>query len=74
MIASLIGGRPAGRIPEAVLRRGFGWFVLVMGGFVLAQQLPAVAWVVPVLLVAGGGGAWLVQRKRREVKAGGGPD
>lgn len=62
---SLIGGRLAGRIPEAVLRKGFGWFVLVMGGFVLAGQLPAVAWVVPVLLATGAGGAWLIGRKRR---------
>jgi uncharacterized membrane protein YfcA len=40
VVGSLIGGRLVGRIPEASLRRGFGWFVLVMGGFVLAQQLP----------------------------------
>ncbi|MFC8848465.1 MULTISPECIES: sulfite exporter TauE/SafE family protein [unclassified Micromonospora] len=38
---SLAGGRLAGRIPEDVLRKAFGWFVVVMGVFVLAQQLPA---------------------------------
>ncbi len=52
MVGSLIGGRVAGRIPETVLRKGFGWFVLVMGGFVLAQQLPGAAWAVPGLLAA----------------------
>ncbi|MFY1672516.1 sulfite exporter TauE/SafE family protein [Plantactinospora sp. WMMB334] len=37
---SLVGGRLAGRIPEKLLRQGFGWFVVTMGVFVLAQQLP----------------------------------
>ncbi|MEV4492956.1 sulfite exporter TauE/SafE family protein [Micromonospora coxensis] len=41
VVGSLAGGRLAGRIPEDVLRKGFGWFVVVMGVFVLAQQLPA---------------------------------
>jgi uncharacterized membrane protein YfcA len=74
VIGSLIGGRLTGLIPETVLRRGFGWFVLVMGGFVLAQQLPVAAWIVEALLAAGVGGAWLVLRKRRKVTAGGGPE
>ncbi|WP_090014937.1 sulfite exporter TauE/SafE family protein [Lentzea albidocapillata] len=76
VIGSLMGGKLAGRIPETLLRKAFGWFVLVMGGFVLVQQLPvAAAWVVvPVLLVAGAGSAWLVRRKRREVTAGGVPE
>ncbi|WP_067069167.1 TSUP family transporter [Carbonactinospora thermoautotrophica] len=38
---SLAGGRLAGRIPEQLLCKGFGWLGIVMGGFVLAQQLPA---------------------------------
>lgn len=73
---SLAGGRLAGRIPETVLRKGFGWFVLVMGGFVLAQQLPVVYSVGAAVLVAAGGGVWLVHRKHRKdhrVTAGGGP-
>jgi uncharacterized membrane protein YfcA len=37
---SLVGGRLAGRVPEVALRKGFGWFVLVMGSFVLVQQGP----------------------------------
>jgi len=71
---SLAGGRLAGRIPETVLRKGFGWFVLAMGGFVLAQQVPVGYWVVAAVLIAVGGGVWLVLRKRRKVTAGGGPD
>ncbi|MEU8233277.1 sulfite exporter TauE/SafE family protein [Actinoplanes sp. NPDC048967] len=38
---SLFGARLAGRVPADILRKGFGWFVVVMGVFVLAQQLPA---------------------------------
>jgi uncharacterized membrane protein YfcA len=41
VVGSVIGGRLAGRIPEVALRKGFGWFVLVMGGLVLVQQAPA---------------------------------
>ncbi|MCW4466065.1 sulfite exporter TauE/SafE family protein [Glutamicibacter sp. MNS18] len=40
MVGSLAGARLASRIPEAALRRGFGYFVLVMGVVVLAQELP----------------------------------
>jgi hypothetical protein len=35
-------------VPEAQLRKAFGWFVLVMGVFVLVQQGPA--WAAPVAL------------------------
>lgn len=38
---SFIGVRLAGRIPENALRRGFGVFVLVVGAFVLVQEVPA---------------------------------
>ena len=41
IVGSLIGARLAGRIPEAALRKAFGWFVLAMGTFVLIQQAPA---------------------------------
>lgn len=36
---SFLGARLAGRIPEAALRKGFGIFVLLMGVFVLVQEL-----------------------------------
>ncbi len=56
VLGSLVGGRVAGRIPEQALRKGFGWFVLVMGGFVLAQQAPD-GWLLPILGVLGALGA-----------------
>jgi uncharacterized membrane protein YfcA len=43
ILGSLIGARLAGRIPQAALRKGFGIFVLVMGVFVLVQELPGAA-------------------------------
>ncbi|MFD4156171.1 sulfite exporter TauE/SafE family protein [Streptomyces hydrogenans] len=44
---SLIGARLAGRIPQDVLRRVFGWFVVVMGVFVLGRQLDTAVWTHP---------------------------
>ncbi|MFH8627666.1 sulfite exporter TauE/SafE family protein [Streptomyces vietnamensis] len=41
---SLIGARLAGRIPQDSLRKAFGWFVVVMGVFVLVQQVDAALW------------------------------
>src|SRR5512139_2080611 len=41
IVGSFAGGRLAGRVPADLLRKAFGWFVVVMGVFVLAQQLPA---------------------------------
>lgn len=48
IIGSVVGGRVAGRIPEEALRKGFGYFVLVMGAFVLSQQAPE-GWALPLL-------------------------
>ncbi|MFJ8849303.1 sulfite exporter TauE/SafE family protein [Streptomyces sp. NPDC102437] len=48
VIGSLAGGRLAGRIPQDALRKAFGWFVVVMGVFVLAQQLGTAVWTHPV--------------------------
>ncbi|MFF0477614.1 sulfite exporter TauE/SafE family protein [Streptomyces sp. NPDC004284] len=44
---SLVGGRFAGRIPQDTLRTAFGWFVVVMGVFVLAKQLDTSVWTHP---------------------------
>jgi uncharacterized membrane protein YfcA len=60
VLGSVVGGRLAGRIPEDALRKGFGWFVLVMGGFVLVQEAPAelvVPFVAVVALAAAAAGA-----------------
>ncbi|WP_353710660.1 sulfite exporter TauE/SafE family protein [Arthrobacter sp. K5] len=46
---TLVGSQLAGRIPEAALRKAFGWFVLAMGTFVLLQQAPAdLRWFIAV--------------------------
>ncbi|MER5478761.1 sulfite exporter TauE/SafE family protein [Streptomyces sp. NPDC002734] len=47
VVGSLIGSRFAGRIPQNTLRKAFGWFVVVMGVFVLGQQLPTAVWTSP---------------------------
>ncbi|NBE83961.1 sulfite exporter TauE/SafE family protein [Micromonospora rubida] len=52
VVGSLLGGLVAGRIPEDVLRKTFGWFVVVMGVFVLAQQLPDAVRTNPLLWIA----------------------
>ncbi|WP_405895513.1 sulfite exporter TauE/SafE family protein [Streptomyces sp. NBC_00104] len=39
VVGSVIGGLLAGRIPQDALRKSFGWFVAVMGVFVLSQQI-----------------------------------
>ncbi|WP_416956100.1 sulfite exporter TauE/SafE family protein [Streptomyces sp. Agncl-13] len=38
VVGSILGGLLAGRIPQDALRKSFGWFVAVMGVFVLSQQ------------------------------------
>ena len=58
-MAPLLGSKLAGRIPEAALRKAFGWFVLAMGTFVLIQQAPEGARIpalIALLGVAGGDG------------------
>ena len=50
VVGSFGGVALASRVPEQALRRGFGFFVLAMGVFVLAQELPAAAGVALVLI------------------------
>ncbi|MEU3402159.1 sulfite exporter TauE/SafE family protein [Streptomyces filamentosus] len=70
VVGSLVGARLAGRIPQDALRKAFGWFVVVMGVFVLAQQLGSAVWAHPVTwAVLGAAGAaavagWAVRRTR----------
>jgi hypothetical protein len=67
---SLIGAKLAGRIPADTLRKSFGWFVVVMGLFVLAQQLPAhlrtspVLWAVTAATAVAAAAAIAVWRRR----------
>ncbi|MEU3608600.1 sulfite exporter TauE/SafE family protein [Streptomyces sp. NPDC035033] len=62
---SLIGVRLAGRVPQDALRRAFGWFVVVMGVFVLVRQLDTALWTRPAVWAAlGAAGAVAVAAPR----------
>ncbi|MBW5481823.1 sulfite exporter TauE/SafE family protein [Streptomyces bambusae] len=70
VVGSLIGSRFAGRIPQDALRQAFGWFVVVMGVFVLTRQLPHTVWADPLTwtgigLAAAAAVAWGAVRARR---------
>ena len=52
VLGSLGGGAMAGRIPPSTLKKGFGWFVIAMAFFILAQELPALSGRAPSLLLA----------------------
>lgn len=71
VIGSLIGGRVAGRIPQDALRKAFGWFVVAMGVFVLAQQLDTAVWTHPATWAALGAVATaaVVFRSRQHSKS-----
>ncbi|KQX51012.1 MULTISPECIES: sulfite exporter TauE/SafE family protein [unclassified Streptomyces] len=72
---SLVGARLAGRIPQDALRKAFGWFVVVMGVFVLAQQLDPAVWTAPATWAVLGAGAIIALaarlRKRSQGVSGG---
>ncbi|WP_328940577.1 sulfite exporter TauE/SafE family protein [Streptomyces sp. NBC_00250] len=71
VIGSLIGARLAGRIPQGALRKAFGWFVVVMGFFVLAQQLDTAVWTHPATWAVLGavGTVAVATRMRRRSRA-----
>ncbi|MFE5590004.1 sulfite exporter TauE/SafE family protein [Streptomyces sp. NPDC056549] len=71
VIGSLIGARLAGRIPQDALRKAFGWFVVVMGFFVLAQQLDTAVWTHPATWAVLGavGTVAVATRMRRRSRA-----
>ena len=71
VLGSLVGSRLTGVIHPETLRKGFGWFVIVMGLLVLVQQVPsdlaAQPWfwgLVGGVLVVGLGSALLWWRRR----------
>lgn len=51
LVGALIGARLTSAVPEQALRKGFGVFVLVMGVFILYQELPS-PWGLAVVGVA----------------------
>lgn len=53
IVGSLIGAKLTGIIPENALRKGFGFFVLAMGVFVLVQELPSPAGAIVGVLGSG---------------------
>lgn len=70
VVGAVIGERLSGRVHADDLRRGFGWFVVVMGVFVLGQELerllaePSRLMTGLILLaaLAVGATAWLITR------------
>ncbi|NGP09729.1 sulfite exporter TauE/SafE family protein [Rhodococcus sp. 14C212] len=56
VVGSLIGGRLTGMVDPEALRKGFGWFVLIMSSVILAQEihpLVGIAAAVLTLIAAG---------------------
>ncbi|MFE2131586.1 sulfite exporter TauE/SafE family protein, partial [Streptomyces amritsarensis] len=46
--------RCAAPTPPPPARKAFGWFVVVMGVFVLGRQIPAAAWTAPLTWTGAG--------------------
>jgi uncharacterized membrane protein YfcA len=67
VLGSLAGGRLAGRIPHVALRKTFGWFVVVMGVFVLAQQLrpDPLLWTAAGAAAAAAAAVTVIRRRNR---------
>jgi uncharacterized membrane protein YfcA len=38
---SVVGSKLSRRLPQDKLKRGFGWFLIVMGFYILARSAPA---------------------------------
>lgn len=76
-VGAVIGSRIAGRVHPDTLRKGFGWFVLVMAVVILGQQVGgavvgfAASGPVPLLVTVAGavavaaGFAWILRRITR---------
>lgn len=63
VVGSLIGGRLTSKVDPEALRKGFGWFVLLMSSVILAQELhPAVGIAAAVLTLAAGGATYMCTR------------
>ena len=66
IVGALIGARLTARVPETVLRQGFGIFMLVMGAFVLYQELPVPTPLVAAIAIAGIVGLTIRLRNNRK--------
>ncbi|EID52897.1 sulfite exporter TauE/SafE family protein [Saccharomonospora xinjiangensis] len=62
IVGSILGAMLTSRVPEAALRKGFGIFVLVMGVFVLTQELPPPAGLVVGIVAAALAGLAIICR------------
>lgn len=51
LVGAMVGARLTSVVPEQTLRKGFGVFVLVMGFFVLSQELPS-PWGLVIIAIA----------------------
>jgi uncharacterized membrane protein YfcA len=40
IVGSFVGGALVSRVNPDLLRRGFGWFIVVMAVFILGQEVP----------------------------------
>jgi uncharacterized membrane protein YfcA len=74
VLGSLVGSRLTGLVPPDVLRKGFGWFVVVMGVVVLVQQMPrevtASPWFWAALAAVGLAVVGVLGVRRRRARAG----
>lgn len=63
VVGSLIGGRLTSMVDPDTLRKGFGWFVLLMSSVILAQEIhPAVGITTAALTLAAAGTGYLCGR------------
>lgn len=63
VLGSFVGARLASKVPEKKLRKGFGYFVLVMGLVVLIQELPSTLNLVLPASATAIAAFWLLYRR-----------
>ncbi len=78
VVGSILGSRLVGRVHPDTLRKAFGWFVIIMAGFVLLQQGPsearlwlfttATGWAAIAVITATTIAAELLRRRTRHIR------
>ena len=69
LVGAMVGARLTSVVPEQTLRKGFGVFVLVMGFFVLSQELPSPwGWGIIAIAVVLAAAFFVYQRSPRRRK------